>query len=102
MSIRTETVIALPTWDHLRDYIHRELCQFDGLEISQTPLFQTTVQQGKKSPAILFHIEGPRLLRTSAVWSADESRILFYDSTGQRIRTMRLSESPESTTAKAA
>jgi hypothetical protein len=102
MSIRTEIVIALPTWDQLRDYVHQELCHFDGLDMIQTPLFQTTLQQGKKSPAILFHIEGPRLLRTSAVWSMDESRILFYDSTGQRIRTMRLSESPESITTKAA
>jgi hypothetical protein len=42
----------------------------------------------------VFHVEGPRLLRTSAVWSADEDRILFYDSNGVRFRDVKLSESP--------
>jgi hypothetical protein len=43
---------------------------------------------------LIFHVEGPRLLRTSAVWSAEDDRVIFYDSTGQRFHEVRLSESP--------
>jgi hypothetical protein len=33
------------------------------------------------------------LLRNSAVWSADDARIIFYDSSGARFREAALSES---------
>jgi hypothetical protein len=99
MATRNDTVLSLPQWDDLTGFIHRELCEFDRLEASQAPLFRTLLQRGKKPAAVLFHIEGPRLLRTSAVWSPDENRILFYDSTGCRVRTVRLSESPVSAQA---
>jgi hypothetical protein len=33
-------------------------------------------------------------LRTSAVWSADADRIIFYDSTGTRFHVAELAESP--------
>jgi hypothetical protein len=38
----------------------------------------------------------------SAVWSINENRILFYNSTGAHVRAVRLSESPDAPTAKAA
>ena len=59
------------------------------------------VRNGKVC-GLMFHVEGPRLLRTSAVWAADENRILFYDSTGGRARDVRLTESPDLKTKKAA
>jgi hypothetical protein len=96
MAKRNEPVLSLPTWPDLTAYIHRELCQFDALEASQVPLHRTLIDRGQKPSAVLFHIEGPRQLRTSAVWSPEENRILFYDSTGQRVRMVRLSECPSS------
>ena len=47
-----------------------------------------------ESGRVVFHVEGPRLLRTSAVWSADDDRVIFYDSTGTRFREVKLSEGP--------
>jgi len=95
MTPNREAVVALPTLESLTTYVHRELCKFDSLDPAHTPLRRDNVQRGGKPAAVLFHVEGPRLLRTSAVWSIDESRILFYDSTGSRARAVRLSESPE-------
>jgi hypothetical protein len=46
----------------------------------------------------MFHVEGPRLLKTSAVWAGDEHRILFYDSTGARFSEVTLSEGPPAVT----
>lgn len=95
----TDIATALPTLAELTSFVHGELCRLDALEPDQTPLFTSKLTRGGRSAGLLFHIEGPRLLRTSAVWSADEHRILIYDSKGTRVRTVRLSEAPELATA---
>ena len=102
MTPSREAVVALPTLEDLASYVHRELCKLDALDPAHTPLHRGNVKRAGKPAAVLFHIEGPRLLRTSAVWSIDENRILFYNSTGARARAVRLSESPDAPTAKAA
>ena len=90
-----EAVVAFTTLEDLTTFVHRTLCQPDALVPEQTPIFRTILKRTGQPSGVLFHIEGPRLLRTSAVWSADDHRIFFYDSTGQRVRAVRLSESPE-------
>jgi hypothetical protein len=91
----TEAVVSLPTFDELAGFVHRTLCQLDALDPAQTPLTRTPLVRATKPCGVLFHAVGPRLLRTAAVWAADEHKLLFYDSTGQRVRQVRLSESPE-------
>ena len=90
-----EAVVALPTWEELAGFVHQTLCRQDALDPAQTPLVRTPLVRGRRACGVLFHVEGPRLLRTSAVWAADENRVLFYDSTGARVREVRLSESPD-------
>jgi len=90
-----EPVVALPTLDELVAYIHRTLCDADALDPEQAPLFRSTLSRAGKPCGIAFHVEGPRLLKTAAVWAADDHRIIFYDSTGLRRRVVRLSESPD-------
>ena len=90
-----EAVVALPTAEELAAFVHRTLCQQDALEPGTTPLFRTPLTRAGRACGAVFHVEGPRMLRTSAVWAADDHRILFYDSTGQRSRAVRLSESPD-------
>lgn len=91
----TEAVLSLAKWDELSGYVHRALCSQDSLDLSQTPLVRTMLVKSGKPCGVLFHVEGPRVLRTSAIWAAEENRILFYDSSGQRSRIVRLSEAPE-------
>jgi hypothetical protein len=43
---------------------------------------------------MFFHIQGPRLLKNYAVWSGEENRILFYNSSGERVSETRLSDAP--------
>ena len=90
-------VVALPRMENLTAFIHQTLCTQDALDPTQTPLFRTPLKKRNRLCGMVFHVEGPRLLRTSAVWSADEDRILFYDSTGNRVNEVRLSESPSLT-----
>jgi hypothetical protein len=90
-----EAVVALPTLEELSAFVHQTLCRQDDLDPAQTPLARTPLARAGRVCGAVFHVEGPRLLRTSAVWSADDGRVLFYDSTGQRVRAVRLSVGPE-------
>ena len=87
-------VVAAPTVEALHEFVHAELCRLDHLDPGQTPLRQTPLVRRGKPCGLVFHVEGPRLLRTSAVWTADEARVIVYDSTGKRVREVKLSESP--------
>lgn len=89
-----DAVAALPTEAALHAYVRDALCGHDHLDPEQTPFFRAPVKRGKRRAAVLFHVEGPRLLQTSALWVVDENRILFYDSAGERFGETRLIESP--------
>jgi hypothetical protein len=96
-------VVSLATHDALTAFVHATLCQLDHLDPAQTPLRAVPLTRGGKPCGVVFHVEGPRLLRTSAVWSADESRVIFYNSTGERVREVKVCDAPDPITiAKAA
>ena len=89
------SVASLPTAEALARFVHQALCAHDHLDPDQAPLFRAPLRRGGRTCGAMFHVEGPRLLKTSAIWSGDEYRILFYDSTGKRFREVRLSEEPD-------
>jgi hypothetical protein len=89
-----ERVVALASFVDLSNFVRAALCEQDALDPSQTPFFRSVVRRGGRPWGVVFHVEGPRQLRTSAVWAAGEDRIVFYDSTGQRAQVVRLSEAP--------
>ena len=88
-------VVAFAAVEQLAAFVHQVLCDRDALDPAQAPLFRTPLRKAGRVCGLVFHVEGPRLLRTSAVWSADDARIIFYDSSGLRFREVELSESPE-------
>ena len=87
-------VVACAAVEDLAVFVHQVLCDKDALDPAQTPMFRTPLRKADRVCGLIFHVEGPRLLRTSAVWSADDDRVIFYDSTGTRFREVRLSEGP--------
>jgi hypothetical protein len=89
------TVVSLPTVAELKAFIHKELCGLDQLDPAQSPLRATPIQRRGQVCGAVYHVDGPRLLRTSAVWAADESRILIYDSTGHRTRDVTVADAPD-------
>ena len=90
-----DPVASLPTADALRGYVHKLLCDLDQLDPAAAPLKSSPLLRGQAACGVLFHVAGPRLLRTAAVWAADEGRLLVYDSTGRRVGQVRLCESPD-------
>src|SRR5262245_38350526 len=89
------SVTSLATLDDLREYVHATLCDRDHLDPATTSLRENLILRGGKPCGLFFESRGPRLLKTLAIWSSEENRVLFYDSTGTRFRETRLSESPD-------
>jgi hypothetical protein len=87
--------VSLPTLEKLRLHVHRTLCAREKLDPASTPLQETRKVRGGKPCGLFFQVQGPRLLRTHAIWASDENRILFYDSAGLRFAETRLTESPD-------
>jgi hypothetical protein len=90
----SQSVVVCAAVEDLAAFVHQVLCDKDVLDPAQTPLFQTPLKKAGRTCGMIFHVEGPRLLRTSAVWSADDDRVIFYDSTGHRFHEVSLSEGP--------
>ena len=88
------SVVALTTPESLSRFVRDMLCSHDRLDPVQTPMYQAVMKRHGRPCGLMFHIEGPRLLKTSAVWAVEEHRILFYDSIGNRFGEVRLSEEP--------
>jgi hypothetical protein len=86
---------SLPTFKELQDHVHVTLCSRDRIDPGQASLRQSLIVRSGKPCGVFFHIQGPRLLRTHAVWAREEERILFYDSRGLRFAETRLCDGPE-------
>jgi hypothetical protein len=95
VTIMDALILSLPTLNDLRSHVLDTLCAHDGLDPTQTRLDQAMILQRGKPCGLFFHLSGPRLLRTSAVWAGPEDRIFFYDSTGQRYKETRLTDAPD-------
>lgn len=92
MTVRYAT---LPSLDALRAHVLETLCSHDHLDPKQTPLRQAAITRSGKPCGLFFQAQGPRLLKTYAVWTGEDNRILYYDSTGVRFAETRLSEGPD-------
>jgi hypothetical protein len=90
-----QTVVSLLTLDELRRHVLTTLCGHDQLDPEQTPLYQAVIARRGRPCGLFFQVQGPRLLRSYAVWAGEEDRILFYDSAGVRFGETRLSEAPD-------
>ena len=81
--------------DDLRKYVHHTICDYGELE---TNVFEVTerilVRRGRPC-GVFFCLHGPRSVKLTAIWETDRNSILFYGSTGQRMRTINLSASPQ-------
>jgi hypothetical protein len=88
-------IVALPTLDELRRYVHRKLCEQDRLDPTQTPLKESVIRRSGQPCGLFFQVLGPRLLRSYAIWAGNEDRILFYASCGSRAGEAALSEAPD-------
>lgn len=86
---------SLSTIEDLRQHVLLTLCNHDRLDPQQAVVHQGIIRRSGRSCGLFFQVNGPRLLKSYAVWAEAENRILFYDSCGVRFAETRLSESPD-------
>ncbi len=90
----SRAVLAFSAVEDLAEVRSLSVVQQGFTRPGAAPLFRTPLRRGGRVCGLVLHVEGPRLLRTAAVWSADDARIIFYESSGLRFREIELSESP--------
>jgi hypothetical protein len=90
-----EKWIAASTGETQLDrFIKEKLCLKDRLDVERVPMTKADVLRHGRKVGRMYCVEGPRRLRTTAIWIEPEHRVLFYDSTGKRFGEARLSEAP--------
>src|SRR5262249_48124965 len=94
-ALTVKSVVPLPTLDVLQKHVLKVLCSRDHLDTDSTPLQQAIITRRGKPCGLFFQVQGPRLLKAFAIWTGEEDRILFYDSTGARFAETKLSEGPD-------
>ena len=90
-------VVPLPTIDQLRLFVRDRLCEIDHIDPEQAHLRQAVIRRRGRPCGLFFQVQGRQLLKTYAVWTGDEHRILFYNSKGERYDQVRLSDAPDPT-----
>jgi hypothetical protein len=90
-----DVVACLPTLEDLRRHVLHVLCEHDHLDVTQTPLFQQMLVRRGKPCGLRFEIQGPRRMRSSALWVGEENRIIFYDTAGARFHETQMSDAPD-------
>lgn len=88
-------VAALPTLNDLKHHVLHILCQHDNLDPDQTPLEEALITRHGRPCGLYFEVHGPRMLKNYAIWAGDENRILYYNSSGERMAETKLSEAPD-------
>lgn len=85
--------MELSTFEELAAYIRGVLIQKGDLDES-TPMVDRALFQNGEPVGVEYTVLAPRSVRLSAVWSATETRILFYDAELSRFQATAVQGPP--------
>jgi hypothetical protein len=88
-------VYSTSSMNELEGFMIDGLCDHEKLDRQQVRIQRSVMRKGLAIVGLVIRIEGPRLMRSQALWVEPENRILFYNSAGQRFATVKLAEAPE-------
>lgn len=81
---------AVRTVDDLRAYVHAALCERENLLADQFQTHVYELTQGGVPCGLQFHLQGPRSVKLSAIWTMQQNVVYFYDARGERYRKVQL------------
>ena len=87
-------IVEIQTVEQLHTYVHHILCQKENLLSDGFATRAWTLKRGGRACGLQFALQGPRCVKLSAIWVADQNVIYFYDTRGQRYRKERLPNRP--------
>jgi hypothetical protein len=85
----------IQTLDDLRAFVGEILCNRDQLELGAFPMTERVLVRGGRPCGVYFCLHGPRNVKFSAIWDAENNYVLFYGSTGERFYKTRLEDELE-------
>ena len=77
----------------LRQLVSQTLCQQNDFEEGIFHITEKLLKRGKKICGIFFCLHGPRSVKLTAVWENEKNSIRFYDSAGEKFKTLILANS---------
>ena len=89
-----EQSIQLDNLNDLRTFVHQTLCDQHELQPGAFQVTERILVRGKRPCGIFFCLHGPRSVKLTAIWETDRNSVLFYNSTGERIRKTQLVHAP--------
>jgi hypothetical protein len=82
--------LSIQTFEQLHAWVHEVLCQKENLLEEMFTTRATLLMRGGVRCGRQFTLQGPRCVKLSAVWAADQNVVYFYDTRGQRYRKVDL------------
>lgn len=77
----------------LKKFVCATLCEDNDLLADAFPTTTTPVTQANgELCGMIFCVHGPRSVDFSAIWEKKNNRVLFYKSTGERYRLVKLAD----------
>ena len=90
----SENSLQITSITDLRDFVQKELCDQNELEVGAFRLTERVLEKGGAPCGIFFCLHGPRSVRLVAIWETTRNTILFYSSSGERIQRVQLAHAP--------
>ncbi|MBX3439200.1 MAG: hypothetical protein KF861_17045 [Planctomycetaceae bacterium] len=87
---------SVRTVDDLRSFVHSLLCARENLLADQFQTRVTELRQGADCCGLQFHLQGPRSVTLSAIWTRQQNVVYLYDARGQRYGKISLPHRPTS------
>jgi hypothetical protein len=92
-------MLELSTFPELAAYVRGVLLHKGDLD-EATPMIERTLFRGGEAVGVEYALLAPRSIRLSAVWSVEESRILFYDAELARFQAVVVQGPPADAIAR--
>jgi hypothetical protein len=81
--------------DDLRRYVYETLCEENDFEIGAFEITERFLVRCGTPCGIYFCLHGPRSVKLTAIWETERNTILFYGSSGERLRRTQLAHAPQ-------
>ena len=82
--------LRFSTFVELKEFIHSNLCQLEQLELGAFPMTERVLKRGERLCGFLFSVHGPRSVVFNAILETDKNSVHFYNSAGERVRSIPL------------
>jgi hypothetical protein len=89
-----EHFLPIANLKDLRDYVQRQLCDQNELEVGAFQLTERVLEKRGSPCGIFFCLHGPRSVKLTAIWETTSNTIFFYGSTGERVQRIQLAHCP--------